>query len=188
MKNIALFASGNGSNVENIVHHFRKTKTANVAVVFCNNPQAYVRERCMKLAIPCVLINKNDMGESKNILNLLRDFEIDFIVLAGYLSMIPDYLIHAFPKKIINVHPALLPKFGGKGMFGIHVHKAVIETKEKQTGITIHYVNEHYDKGEIIAQHTCEVTLNDTPETLAKKVQALELEYFPVAIEKITVN
>ncbi len=185
MKNIALFASGNGSNAENIVHHFRKTKTANVAVVFCNNPQAYVRERCMKLSIPCILINKNDMGESKNILNLLQDFEINFIVLAGYLSMIPDYLIQAFPKKIINVHPALLPKFGGKGMFGIHVHIAVIEAKEKQTGISIHYVNEHYDKGEIIAQHICDIALDDTPETLANKVQKLELQHFPAAIEAL---
>ena len=183
--NIALFASGSGSNVENIVRYFSDKPDFHFPVIISNKSDAFVHQRAKTLHIPSFTFTKDDFFDGHKILTLLKEYQVDFIVLAGFLLKIPPTIISAFPDKIINIHPALLPKFGGKGMFGHHVHRAVIEAGETQSGITIHYVNEHYDEGNIIFQAVCEVLPEDTPDTLANKVHALEYEYFPLIIEKI---
>lgn len=184
-KNIAIFASGEGTNAQRIIDYFRNSETIRVALVLSNKADANVLNRAAKEGIPTYIINRAAFYERNDVVEFLKASKTDLIVLAGFLWMIPDSLIRAFPGKIVNIHPALLPKFGGKGMYGINVHKAVIGAKEKQSGISIHYVNEHYDEGEIISQHTCEVNENDTPETLAQKIQLLEHAFFPLTIEKI---
>ncbi|OQB31913.1 MAG: Phosphoribosylglycinamide formyltransferase [Bacteroidetes bacterium ADurb.Bin174] len=183
--NIALFASGSGSNVENIVRYFSDKPDFHFPVIISNKSDAFVHQRAKTLHIPSFTFTKDDFFDGHKILTLLKEYQVDFIVLAGFLLKIPPTIISAFPDKIINIHPALLPKFGGKGMYGHHVHHAVIEAGETQSGITIHYVNEHYDEGNIIFQAVCEVLPEDTPDTLANKVHALEYEYFPLIIEKI---
>jgi phosphoribosylglycinamide formyltransferase 1 len=184
-KNIAIFASGEGTNAQRIIDYFRLSGQIRVSIIVSNKPTANVLKRAEKENIAVLIINKADFYESNTVINKLKDVKIDLIVLAGFLLMIPDSLVKAFPHKIINIHPALLPKFGGKGMYGMNVHKSVIESGEKQSGISIHYVNEHYDEGEIISQHNCEISENDTPETLALKIQKLEHEFFPKIIEKM---
>lgn len=184
MKRIVIFASGSGTNAENIIKFFNHTKTAKVTQVLCNNEHAKVFERCKNLNINCLHFNKEDFFTSDKILNLLKE-QADFIILAGFLWKIPQKIVTAFPNKIINIHPALLPKYGGKGMYGMHVHKAVKENKEAETGITIHYVNANYDEGAIIFQAKTALINTDTPETIAKKIHILEQQYFPRIIESV---
>lgn len=187
MKNIALFASGSGTNAENITRHFYNNDTIKVVVVLSNKKNAGVHERVKKLGIPSYTFSNKEFAEGSLILDTLKEYKVDFIVLAGFLAMVPPMLLEAYPNKIINIHPALLPKFGGKGMYGMRVHEAVIEAGEKETGITIHYIDEHYDKGTIIFQATCPVLPNETPEQVAEKVHILEYKYFPQVIEKLLV-
>jgi phosphoribosylglycinamide formyltransferase 1 len=184
-KRIVLFASGEGTNAQNIIDHFRKGKVAEVALVVSNKPDAKVLERAKKAGIASLLIDRHSFYEQETVVDKLKAIGPDLIVLAGFLWMIPKNLIHAFPGRIINIHPALLPKFGGKGMYGINVHRAVLDAGEKETGISVHYVNDAYDEGEIIAQHTCKVVPGDSPEAIAKKVQQLEHEFFPRIIEGV---
>lgn len=184
-KKIAIFASGEGTNAQRIMDHFKSSAAVSVALVVSNKETANVLNRAKQSGIDTLLIDRGSFYESDAVIEKLKAAGIDLIVLAGFLWMIPANLIKAFPDKIINIHPALLPKFGGKGMYGMHVHRAVIGAKEKESGISIHFVNEHYDEGKIISQHACAVSENDTPETLAAKIHELEHTYFPLAIEKL---
>lgn len=181
-KKAAIFASGSGSNAENIVRYFRHHPEIEFPLIISNKENAYVHERAKKLKIPSFTFSKKDF-DSQIILDLLQKYEIDYIILAGFLLKIPDNLLKSYPDKIINIHPALLPKFGGKGMYGDHVHEAVVANKEKESGITIHYVNENYDEGKVIFQAKCEVLPTDSPDDVAQKVHTLEYEYFPKIIE-----
>lgn len=181
MKRLAIFASGRGTNTEKIISACRE----NVALIVCNNPNAGVIEVAKKHNVPFLIVDRNNFYRTEKLLSDLQQHRVGFIVLAGFLWMVPPYLISRFKNKIINLHPALLPKFGGKGMYGMNVHKAVIEAGEKESGITIHYINENYDEGEIIFQATCEIVPGDTPEILLKKVQQLEHKYFPEIVKKL---
>lgn len=185
MKHIAIFASGSGTNAQAIIEYFLKNPVATVDLIVCNNPKAYVVERAKEFHIPVRMVTRKEFYESDDLLNQLSGMKIDLIVLAGFLWLIPENLLKAFPRKIINIHPALLPKYGGKGMYGSRVHEAVIAGKEKETGITIHYLNEKYDEGEIIFQSSVPVTVNDTPSTIAEKVHKLEHENYPEVIAGI---
>lgn len=184
LKKIAIFASGTGTNAENIIRYFSDSTKIKVVSVFTNNANALVIERAKKFDISCKIFNRFDLEVNEIFLQNLID-EADYIVLAGFLWLIPKRLIDAFPQKIINIHPALLPKYGGKGMFGMHVHRAVIDHQEKETGITIHFVDEKYDEGAIILQKSVKVDENDTPESIAEKIHQLEYGYFPKVIEKV---
>lgn len=184
MKKIVLFASGNGSNVENIIRYFKNNNEVSVAGVFSNNPQAKVLEKANSQKVDTFVFTKSELEDSV-VLEKLQSLQPDLIVLAGFLLKFPEHIIKKYPYKIINVHPALLPKYGGKGMYGMHVHKVVLENKEKETGITIHYVNEHYDEGEFIFQESVNVEDCYSAEAIAAKVQSLEHEYFPKVIEQI---
>lgn len=183
MKNIAIFASGSGTNAENITRYFSNSKTVNVAVVLSNNKNVGVHDRVNKLGIPSFVLSREEFVEGTPVLARLAEYQVDLIVLAGFMNKISDALLKAFPGKIINIHPALLPKHGGKGMFGMHVHEAVVAAGEKESGITIHYINEHYDEGAIIFQTTCPVFPEDTAEDVAEKVHALEYTFYPRIIE-----
>ncbi len=186
---IAIFASGAGSNAQNIIKYFNlKEGNINIGLIVCNNPNAGVIQIAQNNGIPVLLINKEKFFTNDGYLAELRERKINFIVLAGFLWKIPSVLIGAYPRKIVNIHPALLPEYGGKGMYGNRVHETVIAAKEKETGITIHYVDELYDHGDIIFQATCNVEENDTPDTLAKKVHALEYQYYPKVIEQIIMD
>jgi phosphoribosylglycinamide formyltransferase-1 len=185
IKNIAIFASGDGSNAQNIIDYFKSSTNIKVALVVSNKSTANVLNRAKSAGVPTLLIDRTSFYETQKTIDDLRTAKIDLIVLAGFLWMIPESLVKAFPNKIINIHPSLLPKFGGKGMYGINVHKAVIEVKERESGITIHFVNEKYDEGEIISQHSCSVLETDSPEDLAKKIHRLEQKFFPGIIEHI---
>lgn len=182
---IAIFASGNGSNAENIVQYFKKKQTASVELLVSNNAQAYVLERAAKLGVESHVISRDDFRQTSNLLALLKKKEIDLIVLAGFLWLIPIELVAAFPKRIINIHPALLPKYGGKGMYGDFVHQAVSSAGERESGITVHFVNKAYDEGDIIFQKTVEIEAGESPKKIAEKVHALEYAYFPQIIEKV---
>ncbi|MBO4282129.1 MAG: phosphoribosylglycinamide formyltransferase [Bacteroidales bacterium] len=181
MKNIVIFASGNGSNAQNIAEFFATRQDARIAKIFCNKKNAYVFERAKNLGIPSRLITKEEF-DSDAFVRELRETPADLIVLAGFLWLVPARLVQAFPGRIVNIHPALLPKFGGKGMYGDNVHQAVIAAGETQSGITIHLIDEHYDKGRTLFQARCSVEPQDTPETLAQKVHALEYRHFPEEI------
>lgn len=185
MRNIAIFASGNGSNAENIVKYFQDNKDITVKCVLSNREKAYVHERMKPFGVPTITLNNEIWKEATGIAEYLKSENIDLIVLAGFLSIIREPLIKAFPNKIINIHPSLLPKYGGKGMYGIHVHEAVINAKEKESGITIHYVNEDVDGGAVLCQKKCPVFATDTPETLANRISELEHFWFPRVIENI---
>lgn len=180
---IAIFASGNGSNAEEIIRHFAHHPSIEVALVLTNNPQAYVIERAKKYLIPSAVFSREDFTKTDRVLNILRSADVSHIVLAGFLWLIPDNLIKAFPN-IINIHPALLPSFGGKGMFGMKVHEAVRDAGVSETGITIHLVNEHYDEGKIVFQERCKVEKHFSAEQISAAVHALEYKYYPVVIEK----
>lgn len=185
IKNVAIFASGEGTNAQTIIDYFKSSKNIKIALVVSNKSTANVLNRAKNNNIPTLLIDKHSFCETNEIVDVLKNVKIDLIVLAGFLWMIPVNLVKAYPNKIVNIHPALLPKFGGKGMYGMNVHKAVIEAKEKESGISIHFVNEHYDEGKIIAQYKCEVLENDTADTLAEKIHQLEYNHFAKAIETL---
>lgn len=182
--NIAILASGSGTNAENITRFFQEKQVANIKIIIANRKDAYVLERARQLKVKAVYIENAEWKEGTNVLKLLKEEKIDFIVLAGFLAKVPSSIIEAFPDRIVNIHPALLPKFGGKGMYGDHVHEAVIAAGEKESGITIHYVNENYDEGTTIAQFKCPVYENDTPEELAQRIHKLEYAHFPEVIEQ----
>lgn len=183
MKRIVIFASGSGTNAENLINFFKNRNTASVVLVLTNNPHAKVLDRCKNLKVSAMSFNKIAFTETNDVLNVLKVTKPDLIVLAGFLWKFPEAILNEFPNKVINIHPALLPKYGGKGMFGMHVHEAVVANKETETGITIHYVNEHYDEGAIIFQAKCEVKLYDTAEDVAAKIHELEMEHFPKVVE-----
>ena len=184
MKHIVLFASGSGSNAEKIIKHFQKSSFGKVVAVFSNKAEAGVLEKSKKYEIPTIVFLKEDLSERK-VLDELKIFQPDLIVLAGFLLKFPQNIIQNYPGKIVNIHPALLPKYGGKGMYGMNVHRAVLENQESETGITIHYIDEHYDKGDIIFQKSVSLNGNETCEEIADKVQKLEHEYFPQIIERL---
>lgn len=185
MKRLAIFASGSGTNASNIIDHFSTSKTAKVTRVFVNNPEAYVIKRVAGTGVDVVIFDRIDFYSSGKVLHLLEEAKTDLIVLAGFLWLVPSDIIAAYQGRIINIHPALLPDFGGKGMYGERVHRAVIDSGMKKSGITIHMVNEHYDSGDIICQQECEVLENDTPESLAARIHKLEYKFFPAAIENL---
>lgn len=184
-KRIAIFASGSGSNAQKILEYFKDHDSAEVSIILSNNPDAYVLQRADNFEIPTHLFDKNEFYRSDSIVNLLTDLQIDLIVLAGFLWLIPVNLIQAFPDRIINIHPALLPSYGGKGMYGNHVHQAVLEAKEPESGITIHYVNDKFDEGRIIYQAKYKIEPEDTIELLQFKGQQLEHLHYPKVIENI---
>ena len=184
MKNIVVFASGSGTNAENIILHFKKSNIGKVVAVFCNKPNAKVLDKAKQLQVATVVFSKEDFN-SELFLQKLDVFKPDLIVLAGFLWQLPEYFIKSYTDKIINIHPALLPKYGGKGMYGMNVHQSVLENKEKETGITIHYVNEHYDEGKIIFQQSVSVENCKTAEEIAIKIHELEHKYFPTIIQEI---
>ncbi len=185
MTRIAIFASGSGTNAENIIKYFASNEKIEIACVVTNKKDAFVLKRAENLNIDSKFFSKDDFFDTTNVIKYLIEKKINFIILAGFLLKIPQNIINLFPQNIINIHPALLPKFGGKGMYGDNVHKAVVESKEIETGITIHYVNENYDEGTIIFQEKCPILDSDTYEDVAKKVHALEYTHFPVVIENI---
>lgn len=187
MKKIILFASGSGSNAEKIMQYGSTKSTFKVMCVFCNNPKAKVLERALHNNVPAVLFSKDDLN-SGVVINKLRSMNPDLIVLAGFLLQLPAALIAAFPNKIVNIHPSLLPKYGGKGMYGKYVHEAVLSNKERETGITIHFVNELYDEGEVIFQKSITVDDCATAEEIAIKVHALEHEFYPKVIEQLLIH
>lgn len=180
---MAILASGEGTNAERIIRYFFEKKTAEVVVVITNKPQAGVVKRTEKLGVPTKVIPAQGFATGEA-LKILHQYKTDFVVLAGFLLKVPENILHDYPNKIVNIHPALLPKFGGKGMYGSRVHEAVIAAGEKESGITIHYINEHYDEGGIILQAKCPVMPDDSPDTLAAKVHQLEYEFFPKVIEE----
>ena len=185
MKHIAIFASGAGSNAARIIDHFRHSSSIKISLIVCNKPGAGVLNIAEKEQIPSLLIEKEKFFRGNAYVDELKEKDIDFIVLAGFLWKVPSALIKAYRDRIINIHPALLPKYGGKGMYGRLVHEAVILAKESETGITIHYVDELYDHGQIIFQASCPVDPTDTPETVAQKVHQLEYQHFPAIIEQV---
>ncbi len=185
MKKIVLFASGSGSNAENIIKYFEHNSQVSIACVLTNKRSAKIIDRCNKLNINCLYFNKIIFSNSDCILKILHSLQPDLIVLAGFLLKIPQAMVEKYPNQIINIHPALLPKFGGKGMYGKYVHQAVKEHKERETGITIHYVNENYDDGAILFQAKTQLLPTDSVETIAKKVSELEYAHFPQVIEEL---
>jgi len=185
MKNIAIFASGSGTNAQKIMEHFASSMEVKVSLVLVNNPEAGVIERAKKFDVPVVVFNRNQFSSTDEVVNILQNHNIDLVVLAGFLWLVPQNMVDAFPNKIINIHPALLPNYGGKGMYGDKVHNAVIESGDKESGITIHYVNDKYDEGTIIAQFKCAISSTDTPDSLAVNIHKLEHKHFPVVIEKL---
>lgn len=185
MKNIAIFASGSGSNAENIANYFAASDYARVTLIVANNPNAFVIERAKRLGIEAITINKEQFLETDTLIAQLHARSIDFIVLAGFLLLVPGKLIEAYPGRIVNIHPALLPKHGGKGMYGDKVHQAVVAAGDTESGITIHLIDADYDKGTTFFQATCPVLPTDTPDDVAQKVHALEYKHFPRVIEEI---
>ncbi len=185
MKRIAIFASGNGSNAEHIAGYFCQHAKARVEAIYTNNPKAFVIQRAGRLKIPLVLFDREMFYAGDAVLRDLHTRKIDLIVLAGFLWLVPGNLTRAFSGKIVNIHPALLPKFGGKGMYGMAVHEAAINAGEVESGITIHLIDEVYDRGKTLLQVKCPVMSGDTPETLAERVHQLEYEHYPKAIEQL---
>lgn len=185
MKNIAIFASGKGSNAEAIINYFQNHSSIQVALVITNKPDAGVIKIAHNHKIISAIISKNFLADEQRMSKLLNALNIDLIVLAGFLQMVPPFLLKKFPNKIVNIHPALLPKHGGKGMYGKKVHEAVLAAKEPETGVTIHYINERYDEGEIILQKKIAVAKDDTIENLSEKIQQLEHEWFAKTIENL---
>ena len=185
MNNIAIFASGSGTNAENIIRYFADNKNINVAVVLSNNRKVGVHERVNKLNVPSFVFTRDEFTEGTPVIDKLAEYNVNFIVLAGFMNKISEPLLNAFPHKIVNIHPALLPRHGGKGMYGMHVHNAVVAAGDKESGITIHYIDENYDEGTTIFQAACPVLPTDTPEDVAAKVHALEYTHYPEVIESL---
>jgi phosphoribosylglycinamide formyltransferase-1 len=188
MKRIVIFASGSGTNAENLIKFFHNRENASVIQVLSNNPLAKVLDRCKTLKVSALSFNKKAFTETNDVLNILKASKPDLIVLAGFLWKFPEFILNEYMNKVINVHPALLPKYGGKGMYGMRVHEAVVANNETETGITIHYVNEHYDEGAVIFQTKCSVEKNDTAEDVAAKIHELEMEHFPKVVEQLLNN
>ena len=184
MKNIAILASGSGSNAEEIMKYFQDSKKGKVILIGSNKKEAYVLERAKKFDVPTFIFNKTQLEEGM-VTQILKDAKVDLVVLAGFLLKIPENLLEVYPNEIINIHPALLPKYGGKGMYGMKVHEAVKGARDTETGITIHLVNEQYDEGKIIFQAAVQLDPEDNPDTIAKKVHQLEYKYFPNVIESL---
>lgn len=182
--NLAIFVSGNGSNCESLIRHFHDSEYIHVVMVVSSNPNAFALVRAKNLGVPTTVVDKKNLADSRKMLDLLRTHRVDFIVLAGFLMLIPEFLIDAFPRRIINLHPALLPKFGGKGMYGKHVHEAVKAAGETVTGMTVHYVDRKYDNGDVIAQRTVALNADDTADDIAAKEHDLEMKFFPEIVEK----
>lgn len=182
MRNIAIFASGSGTNAENIIRYFSNTNTAKVCLVLSNRKESYVLKRAAEHNIRTIFFERDDFYVTGKVLSYLRSAKTDFIALAGFLWLVPENILKEFEGRIINIHPALLPAYGGKGMYGDRVHRAVIRNGDTESGITIHHVNQHYDSGDIIFQARCRVEPSDTPETLATKVHELEYRYYPEII------
>lgn len=185
MINIAVFASGSGSNFQAVADYFAGHSYINVKLLLCNKPGAKVLERAKGAGIKSILFSSQELEASGKIHDILSDHDIRFIVLAGFLQLIPKNILQSYPDRIVNIHPALLPEYGGKGMYGMRVHEAVIASGDRISGITIHMVNEEYDKGSIVSQHTCEVKKDDTPQTLARRIHTLEHYWYPRVIEKL---
>ncbi|MBT4919425.1 MAG: phosphoribosylglycinamide formyltransferase [Flavobacteriaceae bacterium] len=185
MKRIVVFASGSGTNAENIIKYFQKTEIASVTLLLSNNKKAKVLERAKKLSVPFLVFTKGEMNNTDLIIKILHRERPDLIILAGFLLKFPENILAIFSNKVINIHPALLPKYGGKGMYGMHVHEKVIANCEKETGITIHYVNKNYDEGAIIFQKSFLLLQNETATSLADKIHDLEYKYFPRVIEQL---
>ena len=185
MKRIAIFASGNGTNAENIIRYFKQNTGITVEIVLSNHVNAKVLERSQKLDTPSTSFSRNEFYKSSEVVDLLKAKSIDLVVLAGFMWLVPEHMITAFPNKIINIHPALLPKYGGKGMYGAHVHKAVSQALETSTGITIHFVNNKYDDGDIIFQESVNILAGENPDSIAEKIHILEHRNFPKVIEDI---
>lgn len=181
-KNIAIFASGSGTNAENIIRHFQGNKDVNVALVVSNKSDAYVLVRAANLHVPSLTLTREEFARGEELARLMKERGIDFIVLAGFLLRVPEALIEAYPGRIVNIHPALLPKYGGKGMYGDRVHRAVVEAGERESGITIHLIDEQYDRGTTVFQAKCPVLPGDTPDDVARKVHALEYAHYPEVI------
>ncbi|QNN43204.1 phosphoribosylglycinamide formyltransferase [Pedobacter roseus] len=184
-KRIAIFASGSGSNAQKLMEHFKRSNEIEISLVLTNNAEAYVLQRADNFEIPTHIFDKNEFYKTDEVVDLLKNLEIDFIVLAGFLWLIPKSLIHAYPGRIVNIHPAILPKFGGKGMYGDHVHNAVMAAGETEGGITIHYVDENYDEGEYIYQARYRIDKNDNLEMVKFKGQQLEHQHYPRIVETI---
>lgn len=184
-KNIVIFASGSGSNAQRLLEHFEHHPEIRVAALFSNNPKAYALKRAETYHVPALLFSRDEFYGTDKVLERVKSFNPDLIVLAGFLWLVPQNFLQSFPDKIINIHPALLPKYGGKGMHGINVHTAVVQAGDEKSGITIHRVNEEYDKGEFILQEYCPVHPHDTPEELAARVLQLEHKYLPEIVEKL---
>lgn len=184
-KRIAIFASGSGSNCENLIRYFKDSEMVRCALVVSNKADAYVLERAQRLGVPTAVMPKVQLNDPEAMLPLLKKYDIDFIVLAGFLPLVPNFIIEAFPRRIVNLHPALLPKYGGKGMWGHHVHKAVKAAGETETGMTVHWVTPVCDGGDIIAQYKCSIAPTDTVEDIAEKEHKLEMRYFPEVVERI---
>lgn len=184
-KNIAIFASGSGTNAENIIRHFQGNKDVNVALVVSNKPDAYVLVRAANLHVPSLTLTREEFAQGEELARLMKERGIDFIVLAGFLLRVPEALIEAYPGRIVNIHPALLPKYGGKGMYGDRVHRAVVEAGERESGITIHLIDEQYDRGTTVFQAKCPVLPGDTPDDVARKVHALEYAHYPEVIGQL---
>ncbi|MGZ3749722.1 MAG: phosphoribosylglycinamide formyltransferase [Mucilaginibacter sp.] len=184
-KRIAIFASGSGSNAQKIMEHFKRSSEAEVVLILTNNPQAYVLQRADNFEIPSHIFSRHEFYETDTVIRLLKNLQVDLIVLAGFLWLVPPTLLKAFPNKIINLHPALLPKYGGKGMYGDHVHEAVLAAKEEESGITIHFVNEKFDEGEILHQSRFKIEPGDNLEMIKFKGQQLEHHHFPRVIENL---
>lgn len=185
MKRIVIFASGSGTNAENLIKFFHNRENASVIQVLTNNPHAKVLDRCKILKVSALSFNKIAFTDTHDVLNILKASKPDLIVLAGFLWKFPDQILNKYPNKVINIHPALLPKYGGKGMYGMRVHEAVVANNEIETGITIHYVNEHYDEGAIIFQAKCSIEENDSAEDVAAKIHELEMKHFPKVVDKL---
>ncbi len=182
---LAVFASGNGSNAQRLAEFFHADGSATISVIYSNKPDAYVLERARLLGIPSMIFDRHTFYDTDVLLRDLRSRSIDWIILAGFLWLMPPYLLEAYKGRIVNIHPALLPKYGGKGMYGMKVHEAVIAAGEPESGISIHLVNEHYDEGQVIFQARCAVEPHDTPESLAQKIHALEYEYYPQVVKDL---
>jgi phosphoribosylglycinamide formyltransferase-1 len=181
---LAIFASGSGTNAEAIMNYFQHHFQVQVVIVLSNNQDAFALERAKKFNVPTRVFDKQQFRESDEVVGWLKGFEVTHIVLAGFLWLLPENLIQSFPHKIINIHPSLLPKFGGKGMYGMKVHEAVKEARENETGITIHLVNSHYDEGKILHQASCKISTTDSAQEIAAKVYALEYSNYPKTIEQ----
>ena len=187
-KSIIIFASGTGSNAEAIIRYFNNNSSINIEAVFSNNAHAEVLEKAQKMGVNRFVFNNNQLTNSSDVLKQLVQLSPNLVVLAGFLKKIPQNIIEAFPNKIINIHPALLPKYGGKGMYGQNIHRAVVQNQESESGISIHYVNKNYDEGGLIFQAKCSLSENETPESLSEKVRVLEHTHYPLIIEKILNN